>query len=129
MRALIGRTLTTDAKLNELGLVRASYFSGDVDTVTARPYVVARWLSRLPGVGESRPQGVTFYVHDRPNDYTRINAIIYRMRQVLTGLGPQRTDTGWITQVDWVNDSDDLSDDSVPTILRQTTFTIIASGA
>jgi hypothetical protein len=131
VKSVIGRAIHTDPQLNALGVTKDTFYTGDpaVDNKTLTIYVVARYLGRTTGVGESRPQGVTFYVHDRPNDFTRINAIIYRIRQVLTALGPQKTDTGWITQVDWLTDGDEISDDATRTILRQTSFSIIASGA
>lgn len=131
MKEIIGRAIHTDPELRSLGINLDTYYTGDpdVENPALKPYVVARYLQRTAGVGESRPQGVTFYVHDRPNDFLRINRIIFRIRQVLTALGPTKTDTGWITQVDWQLDSDEISDPDTRTILRQTTFSIIASGA
>jgi hypothetical protein len=128
MRSAIGRAINTDPDIIALGMVPGAYFSGDADSIAARPYIVARYLDRSIGVGESRPQGVTFYVHDKPNDFTRINTLIFHIRRVLTNLGPKKTDTGWITQIDWLTDSGELSDDVTRTIVRQTSFTIIASG-
>jgi hypothetical protein len=129
VRPEIGRAIFTDPQIQALGVTRDGYFTGDADTVSVRPYLVARYLDRSVGVGESRPQNVTFYVHDHPGDFDRINLIIYNLRRVLTNLGPKRTDTGWITQIDWVTDSGELSDDVTRTILRQSSFKIVASGA
>lgn len=131
MKSVIGRAITTDTQLQELGVNRDTFYTGDatVNNPHLGVYVVARYLDRIIGVGESRPQGITFYVHDHPNDFTKVNAIVYHIRRVLINIGPTKTDTGWITQVDWVTDSGELSDDATRTIFRQSTFSIIASGA
>jgi hypothetical protein len=128
MRTLVFQKLTTDATLAGLGITAASTFAGDTDTVTQRPYIALRWGTTAPGVDVSRQRGLTVWVHDHYGDYTRIDAIIKRIRDIMLGLGPVQTEIGWITDVDWITDSDDLSDDVSHTILRTTTFNIVGSG-
>jgi len=117
-----------DAELNSLGITRDSINSGDVDTPSQRPYIVFRWGETNPGVDVVRQRSLVVWVHDRPNDYDRIDQIIKRIRDVLTSIAAQRTDTGWISSIDWTLDSGDLSDDISRTIIRTSTFNIVGSG-
>jgi hypothetical protein len=128
MRATIARALYTDDILISEGITRQSVYSGDVDTPVQRPYIVLRWGTTNPGVDVSRQRSLVVWVHDQPNDYARIDRIIKRTRTVLTGIVARQTDVGWITAIDWLTDSDDLSDDGTHTILRTSAYNIVASG-
>lgn len=128
MRKAIARAVYSDAELNSLGITRASIHSGDVDTPSERPYIVFRWGETNPGVDVVRQRSLVVWVHDRPNDYDLIDRIIKRIRDVLTGMIAQRTDTGWISSIDWTLDSGDLSDDISRTIIRTSTYNVVGSG-
>jgi hypothetical protein len=120
--------LTSDAQLQAMGVNPNSLSAGDVDTPEPRPYIVLQWGETIPGVDVSRRRTLTVWVHDKPNDYTVIDQIIKRIRQIYEGLAGYKTTTGWITSVDWVTDSDDLTDDGPHTICRTTAYTVIGSG-
>jgi hypothetical protein len=130
VRDHLARTIYTDAQLTADGVTRAGTFSGDVDSPSMRPYLVLRWGETSPGVGRSlvRRRTLLIYVHDKPNDYTRIDRIIRRIREVFESMAGERTDTGWITQIDWETDSGDLSDDTSRTIMRTSAFNIVGQG-
>lgn len=128
MRDTIARALWTDSQLVALGITRESLVSGDADTIEPRPYMVLRWGDTNPGVDVSRQRSLVMWVHDRPNDYTRIDNIISRARNVLTSIVATRTSTGWVTAIDWLTDSGDLSDDATHTISRNSSYNIVASG-
>lgn len=128
MRDTIARALWTDSQLVALGITRESLVSGDADTIEPRPYMVLRWGDTNPGVDVSRQRSLVVWVHDRPNDYTRIDSIVSRVRDVLTSIVATRTSTGWVTTIDWLTDSGDLSDDATRTIVRNSSYNIVASG-
>jgi hypothetical protein len=67
-------------------------------------------------------------VHDQPGDYTKIDAIIYRLRSLIPSLVPSRDTQGWLQGVVWEGDSEDLTDDGHRTIARNTSFTLVGSG-
>jgi hypothetical protein len=128
VRSTVARLLWMDTELNDLGINRDSLFAGDVDTPEPRPYGVLRWGTTSPGMDVSRSRVLTVWFHDEPNDYTRIDSIIHRVRQILEGTYAAKTEIGWITDVSWLTDSDDLTDDATRTICRNSTFTIVGSG-
>lgn len=130
MRTYIAHALYSDTQLASLGVTREGTYAGDVDSPTQRPYLVLRWLDTSRGVGRSatKQRNLTIYVHDGYNDYTRIDAIVRRIRQVFESIAGARTATGWITQVDWLTDSGDLSDDTSRTIMRTTSYNVVGSG-
>jgi hypothetical protein len=128
VRKVIGRALHTDFQMNALGITKDSVFSGDADTPESRPYIVQRWAETTIGVGDSRPRSLVLWFHDAGNNYDRVDAMLRRARDILTEIHGVRTDTGWITTIDWVTDSGDLSDQETHTILRTSTYTVVASG-
>jgi hypothetical protein len=130
MRALVRSAIIGDSELIALGVVASGVVAGDVDAPTERPLLVLRWGTTTPGLSTLNTRQLTIWVHDVPNDYTRIDAIVKRLRVVLDRLIGVQHSYGWITGVEWTGDSDDLSDpDGHRTILRQTNFTIVGSGS
>lgn len=128
MRAAIARLLWNDQAMNNLGFRRDSTFAGDVDTPEPRPYLVLRWGETSAGVDVSRRRVLTVWIHDKPNDYTTIDNAIKRIRQLFEAVAGLRTENGWVTAVDWLTDSEDLTDDGTNTICRNTTYTVVGSG-
>lgn len=129
MRAAIRTAIVNDATLQSLGVVPEAVYAGDVDTPPERPYVVLRWGSTgNTGIAQVQPRFLTVWVHDKPNDYELVDAIIRRIRTVLAGLIGTAHDTGWFVDIEWTGDSDDLVDESHGTILRQSRYTLMTSG-
>lgn len=128
MRTAVAQVLAADDQLNALGIDGDSIFAGDIDTVEVRPFLTLRWGITNPGVSVVRDRALVVWINDEPNDYSRVDQILQRVREVLTSIYGLQTATGWITQIRWLTDSDDLTDDGNHTILRQSTYSIIGSG-
>lgn len=129
MRAAVRTAIVNDVTLQGLGVTSASVYAGDVDTPPERPFIVLRWGGTAnTGLSTVQPRFLTVWVQDEPNDYELIDAIIRRIRTVLVGLVGTQHETGWFVGVEWDGDSDDLSDDSHGTILRQSRYTLMTSG-
>jgi hypothetical protein len=131
MRAVIFNAITSDVVLQDIGLDPAAVYAGDVDTPAQRPFVQLMWgiVPEVPNIAGVGPRVLTIWVHDQPNDYERIDAIIRRIKSILAGLVGVKHDYGWITQVDWNGDSEDGKDDGHGTIFRTTGHSVIGSGA
>lgn len=128
VRKIVSRALFLDLQMNQLGITKDSFWSGDADTPSTRPYIVMRWADTQIGVGDSRQRNLVMWIHDAGNNYDKIDSILRRARSIITEIHGARTDTGWITTIDWLTDSGDLSDDTTHTILRTSTYNVIASG-
>lgn len=128
MRAYIAGLLVADATLAAQGVVQAGVISGDVDTPADRPFVQLRWGQATPGLSTVDNRVLVIWVHDTPGDYTRIDTIVRRIKEIFRGVSAQPHETGWITEIQWVTDSDDLTDDGHGTITRTTTHNLVSSG-
>lgn len=128
VRKVVSRAMFLDGQMNADGITKDSFWSGDADTPSMRPYIVMRWADTQVGVGDSRLRNLVIWFHDAGANYDRIDRLLRRTRTLLDDIHGARTDTGWITAIDWVTDSGDLSDDATHTILRNSTYTVIASG-
>jgi hypothetical protein len=128
MRAFIRSLIVDDPTLQALNVTPAGVFMGDADTPQERPFVQLRWGGTTPGVGAVDRRSLVVWVHDNPGDYTRVDAVLTRIKALFKGVAAAPHSSGWISQLDWVNDSDDLTDDGHGTITRNTTHTLIGSG-
>jgi hypothetical protein len=129
MRALIRSAIIADSELIGLGVVPEGVLAGNVDTPQPRPFLNLKWGIRNPGVSVVTRTTLVIWVHDQPNDYTRIEQICVRLRNLLTSLEAAQDTVvgGWVNVVDWVSDSDDLFDEGHGTITKQCTFIITGS--
>jgi hypothetical protein len=130
MRTMIYHALANDATLRSLGVDANAFYAGDIDTPDERPFVNLRWglTQAVPSIGAVAPRQLAIWVHDTPNDYARIDAIIRRIKQIFAGLVGARHELGYITVIEWNGDSDDGKDDGHGTIFRSTGHSIIGSG-
>jgi hypothetical protein len=120
--------LATIGTLGSLGLdSEALYAAESADDVTVFPFLTHRWGPVTKGYGESVRQSVDIWVHDRNEDYVRIDAILKRVKAILIAVVGAHTAEGWITQIDYEGSSPDLRDDGYDTITRNSTFTVIGS--
>jgi hypothetical protein len=138
LRSLVFSTLTTDTYLNSLGFTPANVFTThDEDTPQARPFMILRWgrtdvgLNDEPAGIRSNLRRLMVWVHDNPGDFDLIELSLDRVRTVLTGMSGAWTGTvgKYVGQIKWDGDSDDLRDDVVGTITRNSSFTIVGSAA
>jgi len=126
-RAAVYTLLSADATLQSIGLTNVYAFQA-VDTPASKPFLVTRWDDMQPGVVASRgPQQLTLWVYDRPADYTRIDSIIARVKNILLGAVHVSGEDGMVlTQARWTGDSQDLFDDVYECVLKTSSFDIIA---
>jgi len=128
MRTLIYQAIITDPTLNSLGITGADSFAVDVDTPQDRPFLQLRWGVNSVGLDVSTRRSLVIWVHDKPGDYTKIDAIILRLRSLIPSLVPSQDTQGWLQGARWEGDSEDLTDDGHRTIARNTSFTLVGSG-
>jgi len=129
MRAEIYAALATDAGLRSLGLGEDSVYAAEsVEDPPLRPFIVIRWQPTLPGMGPSLRNSFDVWVQDDPGDFARIDAMLFRVKSVLVSLTGTLTDSGYLTLVDWLEDSADQRDDVWGTINRRASFLAIGAG-
>lgn len=134
MRSYIRNLIKNDSVIQGLGVTLVS--SGDIDTPpeSQRPFINLKWGTTSPTFRESlvRRHVLSIWVHDQPNDYTRIQGILARLQVLLKGVqgqawteGEDNTQTGYITLIEYDGDSPDLSDPGHGTIVKQGNYTIV----
>lgn len=128
MRTVIAQALMNDATLAGLGITSEGVYAGDVDTPQERPFIQLRWGQTTPGLDTVDNRVLVVWVHDRPGDYIAIDAIVRRIKDIFRSLEATQHASGWILKIEWVTDSDDLTDDGHGTITRTTTHNLVASG-
>ena len=133
LRDYVYQLLANDSVLNGLGIDGNSLHTvNDTDTPQERPYTTIRWGNTNPGLNASYTmifRDFQIWVHDVPGDYTKIDNILLRIRQLLTGVEGANAGAGFVSMVEWEGDSDDLSDDAQGTITRYGEFHLVGSAA
>lgn len=130
MRSFIYDLLRNDPTLRSLGVASTAVYTGDVDTPPERPFLNLRWgvSPIVPSIAAVGPRQLVVWVHDAPNDYTNIDAIIRQVKTLFLGVVGARHSFGYITQIEWNGDSEDGRDNGFDTIFRNTAHTIIGTG-
>lgn len=130
LRNYIFDLIADDTQMISLGYTRNGTFtSNDQDTPQIRPLTVIRWGITNPGMDTERIRSLQVWLHDQPADYTRIDAGLERVRELLEnqrGVNAGATNK-WLSQVVWESDSDDLTDDIQNTITRYSIYSLIGS--
>lgn len=135
MRDFVFTAVTTDSQLNELGITADTAFTQhDVDTPQERPFLTFHWGNTNPGYRDHpfatvNEKDFQVWVHDTPGDYTKIDSILFRVRTVLTAIEASDTGAGWVNEIEWLGNSDDLSDDIQNTITRFGEYRLVGSAA
>lgn len=87
--------------------------------VAQRPFIVIRVGPKLrgpfPGV---HVHNAAIWVHDEPGDYGRIDTALEEIRAAIEGSVPEADGVA----ARWLGDSQELADDLLGTILRNTTY-------
>lgn len=128
MRTYIRMALVNDAVLAGLGVVDAGVVSGDADSNTERPLLNLQWGETTPGMGPVNRRFLVIWAHDVPGSYERIDKIVRRIRIIMASLIGGTSGGGHLVLVEWVTDSSDLRNDDRGTILRTSTYRVVASG-
>jgi hypothetical protein len=126
VRETVFSILTTDEELQALGITEATVWSIEAadNPDRGKPFVVIAWSTvPRPQHTAARRRDLVVWAHDEGGDYSRIDAILERVRQLLVGTVHQ----GGITQVDWEGASGDLYDDGFRTITRNSGFRVIGA--
>lgn len=130
VRDLVFDSLKNDSVLNGLSINEDHMFnSNDADTPNVRPLMIFRWGQSSEGMDVMHRRILQVWVHDDPSNYSRIDDALQRVCDVLTSLFGVNVDatTKWVAQIDWMLDSDDLSDDVQNTVTRYSQFNVIGS--
>jgi hypothetical protein len=143
VRDYIFSLITTDSELNELGInANSTFTSNTLDTPQIRPMCILRWQTTNPGLIATREGAgvakfpinqriLTVWIHEdiAKGDYTRIDASLKRLRDLLTGVeGVNVGEVGaWLQGINWEGDSDDLEDVEQRTLTRNAQFRLTGS--
>lgn len=125
-REAVYTLLSTDPQLQALapGGVEVWNVEAIDNPERGKPFIVTAWASTpRPVFTAARSRELTVWAHDEGGDYSRIDAILERVRQILVGIVHQ----GGISQVEWSGASGDLYDDGFRTITRNSGFRVIGA--
>lgn len=133
-RAAVYALLVGDTELSALGIDAGVVYSHHgTDDPPRKPFVILRWEETLPKWGLRNTPGkqvLTVWAHDQSGSYARINLILRRVREILSGSFHITGSDGWVlTQADWRGDSADLWDDGFRTITRNSAYDIVSREA
>ena len=141
LREVIRAVLIQDQELLDLGVTPNGVYAGDVDTPPERPLLVMRWGSQVNTSGDAPLQlrNLSIHVQDELKDYSKIDAIISRIRILFDEFPRQSYDGGLIYGIIWTTDSEDLINSlggsrsalfAFPlAIMRHTNYLIMVSGS
>jgi hypothetical protein len=128
VRSYLAQVLQDSSGLAELGLVPGAVIAGDVDTPQPRPFINLKWMITTPGIKDVvTRRSLNVWFHDRPNDYTRIDDMLFVVRSLFFDIEGVDHGSGHITVVEWLTDSQDLRDYGHGTIAKYSTYRIICS--
>lgn len=123
MRADVYSLLSTDDQLAAEGITADDIYNIEaVDNPDRqKPFVVTAWAEQArTGWGSSGPRDLLVWAHDDSADYSRIDRILERVKELLVGV----THQGGISQAAFTGGSGDLYDDGFRTITRNYGFRV-----
>jgi hypothetical protein len=127
-RAAVNLALSTNLDLLVLGLQpEQTYAANAIDTPIEKPFIVMRWEEVTPAFKDKGTQGLTVWVHDELGDYTRIDLMLEKVKEILTAMvHVAGSDGRVITLIEWTGDSPDFWDDGFNTITRNSGFRVVS---
>lgn len=141
LREVIRAVIINDQVLLDLGVTPNGVYAGDVDTPLERPLLILRWGSQVD-TGDTtslKLRNLSVHVQDELKDFTRIDAIIARIRTLFDEFPRQTYDGGIIYGIIWTTDSEDLINSlggsrsalfAFPlAIMRHTNYLLMVSGS
>lgn len=134
-RAAVYSLLIGDTQLSALGITAQTVYVGNTTNVLPfdGPAVILAWgatLTRWEMAGQKGKQLLTVWAHDKTKDYTRITKILDRIKEILeSSFHVEGADGMILTQADYRGESDDLEDDGLKTITRNSAWEIITRKA
>lgn len=144
MRGLIRNLLISDAELTAVIPEGRWFGSGSIgnDPVARdnfsdtppRPFAEIRFSMDSPGMAHITRRRLEVWVHDEYGDYSRIDRVIKRVKEVLESSqqvafsDPETHEDSELMLAEWVSDSTDLYDGGYRTNCRSTGFDLIGKG-
>lgn len=139
-RAAIYSAISSDDALNDLGIDEDSLFTNysmDEKPLESGPFVILRWEDQKPPVFSDVDQPITksartltvwaHYPVESSTDFTRVDAILNRIDEVLRVLEQVSGDDGEIvTLVTVFGRSGDLHDEAFKTISRNARYEVLS---
>lgn len=127
MRTIVRTAIIQDQALIDIGVTPEHTLSGDVDTPEGRPFLNLKWGQNLPSFKNQMTVQTTLaiWVHDVPSDFSKIDAILARLRVLLPAIVGRVNAGSEVQVIEWVNDSADLQDDGHRTIVKVANFNVV----
>jgi len=102
--------VANDPELADLGVERV-YAAHSADTPPEELFVVIRWESSTSWLGATGVERVLFWAHDANQDFTRIDSVLRRIRDILSQATHVLGEDDWfLTQARWVGEGPDVWD-------------------
>lgn len=119
LRTWIYNAIKNDPAItNDLEVGDRVYQTLDEETPATKPFLVLRFDVDAHVIGDADAQDVVVWAHDYPGSYLRIDAILNRLHDLLSG---PIVDQDGIAAT-WNGSSPDLADDERGTFVRNTGF-------
>lgn len=136
LRDYVWQLLRFDPDLNAMGINASTLFSGgaaDSPAANLTKWMAIRWGLEEAPLGRdttSRRRFLSIWAYERKRDFTEVDRMLYRARQVLYPIKAVNYDSadGYITEVSDNGFSDDIWDDAFAASTRNWQSTIVASG-
>lgn len=123
-KAAVYSLLVGDTELSALGITAGTIFGSNAtdDPPRTSPFLFIRWAERTPRWGMSGQPGkarMELWAHDHGGSYNRIDAILWRCKEILDAAIQVDGSDGWVlTQANWRGESPELVDDGYKTLTR-----------
>lgn len=124
MRKVVYSLLMADEAFT--ALVPRVYERGAVPDTPQSPFAVIAFGGQQRGPG--RNVRVDIWVHDNRGSYLLIDSALKEIRRILTSVVHYELDGERLAQADWMDDSNDLYDDTYRTNTRTAGFQLVGTG-
>lgn len=125
-RAAVQSLLESDVQLQNIG-VEAVYGSNSIDTPKEDLFVVVRWEPTQLAFKKKGTDRCSIWAHDKNRDYTRIDKVLQRIKDLLTDTVHRAGGDGWtMTLATWNGEGPDLVDGGFHTVTRYADFTVVS---
>lgn len=126
-RQWIYQTLSSNVSVTSLVPANRILSSGALKgRIDANPFIVIRMMpmTRELAEGVAHSQNVQVWAHDQPGSYQRIDSVLAAVRAALVGV----VALPGAHACRWQGDSQDLADDGLGTVTRNSAFVCIGTG-
>lgn len=131
IRSFVYGLVTSDPTMNGYGInADTVWANGAPDSPQSEVFGILRWgLESNQGVGrQAKGHDVALWVYDSNADYTRIRQILKRWHALVESIPGQFTTDGWVLGITWEGDGRDDYDEVYARYMRDSNYTIVASG-